>query len=115
LACIQGDEAIVNALATCTGRHHLDLADAENMTALYHAAVRGHLGVVTMLLKHGADARIASQSGTTPLLVAAEQGLTEMVRELLFSVDRSSARICYVNAGNDTLTTPLHQAGLLGI
>jgi hypothetical protein len=35
LACIHGDEAIVNALATCTGRHHLDLADAENMTALY--------------------------------------------------------------------------------
>ena len=113
-ASAQGSEDIVEALLRRAGPSYADLVDWQHMTALYHAASRGHLGAVTTLLRHGANALIVSESGSSPLLVAAEQGLTDIVGELILSVRDSHAQRRYVNEGDEALVTPLHQAATFG-
>jgi ankyrin repeat protein len=52
-------------------------------TPLLMASERGYAGVIDVLLKAGADPKIATSSGTTPLMFAAASGQTEAVRLLL--------------------------------
>jgi len=113
-ASAQGSEDIVEALLRRAGPSYVDLVDWQHMTALYHAALRGHLGVVTTLLQHGANARIFSDSRSSPLLLAAEQGATDIVEQLILSVRDSHAQRRYVNDGDEALVTPLHQAATFG-
>jgi ankyrin repeat protein len=114
LASSQGSEEIVEALLIRADPSYVDLVDWQHMTALYHASLRGHLGAVTTLLKHGANALVVSETRSSPLLVAAEQGLTDIVEQLILSVRDSHAQRRYVNECDDALATPLHQAATFG-
>ena len=75
-----------------------DCCDSSGMTALDHATQEGHLEMITVLLKHGADKDFQSQSnGSTPLLTACRRGRVEAARLLL-------------QAGASLDMTSLHQA-----
>lgn len=62
---------------------HLDSGGYED-TALHLAAMRGHIGVATLLLQYDAEPRAISSLGYTPLFYAVAFGHDEMVR-LLFN------------------------------
>ena len=52
-------------------------------TALLTAAMKGHLAIVTELLKFGADASAKNSYGLTPLHVACKQGHASIVQSLV--------------------------------
>jgi ankyrin repeat protein len=54
-------------------------------TVLMFAAREGHVDIVRLLLDHGADANVTSESrdGATPLTIAAEHGHVEVIKLLL--------------------------------
>ncbi|HVL10010.1 MAG TPA: ankyrin repeat domain-containing protein [Burkholderiaceae bacterium] len=58
--------------------------DDRGMTALHIACTQGHTGIVSQLLKAGADRRLHNHAGQTPLMLAKEQGFMEIV-SLLFA------------------------------
>ena len=61
-------------------------------TALWIAAMKGHLPVVQFLVEQGADMESACDDGATPLMVASEWGHLEVVRYLLEqAADRDKA------------------------
>lgn len=112
LAASRGDVGIVEELAKRTGRYHLDSVDDEGLTAVYHASLREHTAVVKTLVGYGADATIPSERGTTPLLVAAEQGSLAIVVELVLSVRSMSDRLRYLDKANNALLAQLrHKPG----
>lgn len=51
--------------------------------ALHYAAAVGHVDVLIVLLRAGADKNALSPNGTTPLMMAARQGKTDAVKYLL--------------------------------
>jgi ankyrin repeat protein len=57
----------------------IDKIDGQGNTDLLVAASKGRLAVVRVLLKHGADANLATQVGTTPLMAAAFHNHAEVV------------------------------------
>jgi ankyrin repeat protein len=59
------------------------MQDVFEQTALFWAASNGHVGVVRVLLKHGADVNSRGMHGFIPLHAAAGRGHTEIVRLLL--------------------------------
>ena len=80
---------------------------ALGITPLIQAATQGFLGVVKVLLQHGADANKADNNGTTPLHFATQVGSVEVAQVLLES--RAD-----VNMTNMTKQTPLHLAAYHG-
>ena len=114
LAASRGESEMVEELAKRTGRYHLDSVDDEGLTALYHASLRGHESVVKTLVAYGADATIACSRGTSPLLVASEQGLWAIVVTLVASVLSLPSRLRYMDKANNALVTPLYQAVCFG-
>ncbi len=60
----------------------LDTGDEYGSTALHHAAIKGHLKIVRLLLAHGANLQLKDTKGRTPLMAATQQGQTAIV-ELL--------------------------------
>ena len=54
------------------------------VTPLHSAAAGGHLKIVELLLKCGADPNLRQNGGFTPLHAAAQNGQVDMVRMLLF-------------------------------
>lgn len=48
------------------------------------AAAAGHVKIVNLLLKSGADPNVREQGGYTPLHAAAQNGDNEMIRKLLY-------------------------------
>ena len=57
--------------------------DEDSNTALHMAARAGHLGVVELLIKSGADKEARNCDQQTPLDFAAENGYQEIVKHLL--------------------------------
>ena len=63
---------------------HPDMKTQYSRTALQLAAEAGHMGIVRLLLKAGADADVADNSwSTTALHLAAENGHLDVVRRLV--------------------------------
>ena len=77
-------------------------------SAVFMAAVIGHLEVVRALLKAGASAHQAMNNGATPLFMAAQNGHLAVVRVLLVE---AGAR---VHQANNNGTTPLFIAAQNG-
>ena len=61
-------------------------------TPLLMASERGYAGVIDVLLKAGADPKIATASGTTPLMFASASGKTDAIKLLLDKGADVSAR-----------------------
>lgn len=55
----------------------------DDYTALHYAVMKGHKGIVELLLAQGADVNAKSRSGYTPLYKAAEHGHLKIVKVLL--------------------------------
>ena len=78
--------ARVDAALTMTTR------GADNDTALYIAAAKGHDAVVRTLLDAGADKDLARNDGVTPLMIAAQTGHAAVVCALLDAGANKTAR-----------------------
>ncbi|MBP6299954.1 MAG: ankyrin repeat domain-containing protein [Arenimonas sp.] len=57
--------------------------DQKGSTALIHASGQGLMDMVQLLIKHGADSKIAAQGGATALWAAISQAQTEILAVLL--------------------------------
>lgn len=65
---------------------HINEPDKDlGLTALHYACKHGHLNVIRMLIKYGADENARSSDGRTPLHFAASYGTKELVQEILAS------------------------------
>ena len=53
------------------------------MTALFMAPLKGHIENVKKLPANGADVNVRSDGGSTPLIMAADEGYPDGVKELL--------------------------------
>jgi len=76
-------------------------------SALYQAALNGHVGILLLLLENGADTSTKNFIGSTPLHHVAHTGLVAILLLLLENGAEVSAK---TNAG----WTPLHYAALGG-
>ena len=74
-------------------------------TALMAAAKEGHNGVVSLLIRHGADTSMASGDGDTALIFTAQEGRTSTA-ELLLEAG------VLLNHQNGAKRTALHEAAL---
>lgn len=79
-AALSGNEGIVRDLLARKARTG---SDGAAWTALHYAAMRGHAGVLALLLDAGAEVNGASENGTTALMLAASEGRREAVALLL--------------------------------
>lgn len=69
----------------------LDAGDEYGATALHHAAIKGHLKIVRLLLAHGADLQLKDTTGRTPLMAATEQGQTAVVELLKQAIAKKTS------------------------
>lgn len=65
-----------------TGRINIERRDRQGRTALSWAVEYGHVSVVRVLLKGGADPEVKSNNGTTPIMVAEKFKHMEILDEL---------------------------------
>ncbi|DAZ99438.1 TPA: hypothetical protein N0F65_004071 [Lagenidium giganteum] len=78
---IMGNKALTRRLLKRGAR--VDVADAEGMTAMLWAAMRGYLEIVAQLLEHGADVNHQDGEGWTALHIVCFKGYYELVEYLL--------------------------------
>lgn len=76
-------------------------------TALHDAAWNGHVGVIDLLLEHGADIECSTRYGWTALLFAVWNGYTNAVQAL---INRNAT----IDVRNVYGWTPLHAASIKG-
>ena len=88
-------------------------------TALLLAAMAGDVSVMRVLLANGANSRLASNDGTTPLMVAAGLGRSQMSSvtesDALEAVELALDLGADVNAANKAGNTALHGAASKGL
>lgn len=112
LAARGHDQGVRNMLAAYPGLAKQAVADkaikqVHGTTALHLAAFHGHVHVMDILLKAGADIHARNIVGETPLLVATSKRHVHAVEWLL---DRGAD----ANLGNDQQYTPLMSASHTG-
>ncbi|KAL8343422.1 hypothetical protein RB598_004658 [Gaeumannomyces tritici] len=83
LAARFGAADIVSDLLTRREAGDCDAQDSHRQTPLMWAAILGNLEIAQMLLRAGADPNLKDKDGRTPLSLAAENGFTDVVKELL--------------------------------
>ncbi len=83
LACYFGHYDVAEYLATAGAPINAPARNGLKAAPIHSAASAGHTRIVTMLLKHGADANVREQSGYTALHAAAQNGDPDTVRALL--------------------------------
>ena len=66
----------------------IDARGPEGRTALHAAAIEGHVDVIELLLTNGADINAESETGATPLVLAAENGKLETLQFILQHKDK---------------------------
>ena len=81
--------------------------DSQGYTPLHHAALRGHVDIIDVLLKNGAMLNARGTRGETALYLATSAGSTPAVLRLL----KAGAK---PNRGNASRMTPLHKAASAG-
>jgi ankyrin repeat protein len=98
---------------------HGDWVDPDGATAFWRAAQANDIPAMRLLLAHGADPKIATLHGSTPLQVAAGFGYQPQTSN--FAPDARLATLKYllegtgadVNTADDKGYTPLHGAALM--
>ena len=83
--CRSGDEATVRSLLTRSGMQ-VNLRGPRGATPLHIAARFGQLGMVNLLLAHGADATVRDDRGASPFDKAQANGLQSVSRRLALAV-----------------------------
>lgn len=81
-ACYAGDIYVVQRLVKAGADINAKQHDG-NITALWGAAVMGHVDIVRYLLEQNAGVDIQDEYSGTPLYVASENGYVSVVRQLL--------------------------------
>jgi ankyrin repeat protein len=82
-ACAEGHMGVMKLFLQHAGPQALQEMDNEGRTALHHAAFWGHEEAVTFLLGQGAQADSKDEDGTTPFMIACQNGQTGVARLLL--------------------------------
>ncbi|CEG56142.1 ankyrin repeat domain-containing protein [Legionella fallonii] len=87
-AAVDGQSHVVDYLISLNAKlgvqtHSRGPSSSSGMTALHWAAKAGHLEVVKLLLKAGADPKARSSDGAEPLHYAAKNGNVEIIKLLL--------------------------------
>ena len=103
-AAKKGHTLLVKLLLT-SGASPQAKSPLTNQSALWKAAIFGDLPTVRVLLEHGAGVDTQDIHGFTPLLVASQEGHTEVVKELL----QANAR---THLPNNQGSTPIHMAAV---
>eukprot|EP00949_MAST-11_sp_MAST-11-sp1_P004704 g4704.t1 len=111
---IQGDtDGVFNAIRSTVSGDDCDAAESvaerfvntlfqDGSTALHHAASRGHIGVVKMLLHFGARADMREKSaGRTPLHSAAMVGNLEIVQMFLMACATATEQMDLIDLIDD--------------
>ncbi|CAC5387739.1 unnamed protein product [Mytilus coruscus] len=80
MACIKGDEEIVNLLLN--RKPEIDIINHDGATPLFIASRFGFSNIVRLLLDGNADAEIRTKGGKTPLSVARKLGYTTVCKML---------------------------------
>ena len=82
-ACEHGSVELLNAVLTHGSKEAIDHRDRKGFTGLHHAAQRGYLEIMDILVRHGADIDAEDKQNNTPLLIAATYGQVEAVQKLI--------------------------------
>ncbi|CAM9855179.1 unnamed protein product [Laminaria digitata] len=82
-AVIDGKRDVLEALLKADVRVDIDAKTDEGMTALHYAVRKGDTRAITTLLLNGADARVRTKCRATPLHMAIELNLLDVVRTLV--------------------------------
>ncbi|CAH1799596.1 unnamed protein product [Owenia fusiformis] len=101
-------EALQVLLNNPYSRDMLDISDRYDSVPLHVACQNGYLGIVKMLLDHGADMEYKNEEEQTPLHLAAKNGKTHVVYEL---IKRNKT---LVNDEDEESNSALHLAALAG-
>lgn len=106
LACSAGYYELAQVLLAMSAQVE-DRGQKNDCTPLMEAASAGHLEIIELLLKHGADVNATSSSGNTPLMYACAGGHVNAVKLLLSSGAN-------VEDHNENGHTPLMEAASAG-
>jgi serine/threonine-protein phosphatase 6 regulatory ankyrin repeat subunit A/serine/threonine-protein phosphatase 6 regulatory ankyrin repeat subunit B len=83
LACDKGHLGVLRMLVHHLGKQELEATDKEGLTALHYAALCGNEECVSFLLGQGAQANSKSKNGTTPFMMACDNGQIAVMKVLL--------------------------------
>ncbi|XP_071138004.1 transient receptor potential cation channel subfamily A member 1 homolog isoform X4 [Mytilus edulis] len=109
LACEEDKPEALSALLKYKAvRNMINTGDRFDYDPLHIAAMKGFLQVLKILIENSADVDSKNEEEQTPLHLAADNGRTNCVRELLIA-DHSAA-----NDEDENSNTPLHLAALSG-
>ncbi|XP_062555858.1 ankyrin repeat and KH domain-containing protein mask-like isoform X3 [Armigeres subalbatus] len=106
LACSAGYYELAQVLLAMSAQVE-DRGHKNDLTPLMETASAGHVDIIKLLLKHGADVNAQSSTGSTPLMFACAGGHEEVVRVLL---DNGAN----VEDHNENGHTPLMEAASAG-
>jgi len=101
-------------------RFHDDWVDAVGANAFWRAAQANDVAAMKLLVAHGADTKVATTHGATPLIVAAGYGYAEQTTVVVPGARLEAVKYLVndlgadVNAKDDKGYTPLHGAAYVG-
>lgn len=106
LACSAGYYELAQVLLAMSAQVE-DRGQKNDCTPLMEAASAGHIEIIELLIRHGADVNAQSSTGNTPLMYACAGGHVEAVKTLL-------SHGANVEDHNENGHTPLMEAASAG-